>query len=186
MTRDHAVASKNFAPLRSRSDRLEHGEVGHSNETDVEPNNMTRQSEQKALEEYLRTAQPRLIVRIDPQTSGLLKVTPCISGGELGWDEIITEGYDPDGGPLGPVYWRVANRGEEQLYLSTFVAKREWVIKGWGPEGLNYCDPATETAVARIETYLGGGGCDEVLARLPEWELQYLERVASARRRLAK
>ena len=83
-------------------------------------------------------------------------MTPYISEVERGWDEIISEGYDPDHSPLGcPVYWRIVNRGDEKFYCSTFPAKRDQIIKAWGTRGLAYCDPVTGMAIARIETYLG-------------------------------
>ena len=99
-----------------------------------------------ANEEYLRKAEPHLIVRIDPQTNGQIKPTPRIDEVERGWDEVVDEGYDPGNSPLGPVYWRAVTRGEEQMYLSTFVASRDFIINAWGPRGLDYCDPITGTA----------------------------------------
>lgn len=85
-----------------------------------------------------------------------MKLMPYISEVERGWDEVISEGYDPDNSPLGcPVYWRIVNRGNEQFYCSTFPATRAQIIRGWGKRGLACCDPVTGTAVARIETYLG-------------------------------
>ena len=67
-------------------------------------------SDQKASAEYLRSAQPRLICRVDIEEGRedrRSKLTPYISEVERGWDEIISEGYDPDHSPLGcPVYWR--------------------------------------------------------------------------------
>jgi hypothetical protein len=75
---------------------------------------------------------------------------------ERGPDEVIDEGYDPDNSPLGcPVYWRVVNRANEQLYCSTFLANRDLIIKAWGTKALAYCDPVTGMAVAQIETLLG-------------------------------
>jgi hypothetical protein len=116
---------------------------------------MTRELVQKASAEYLRSAQPRLLCRIDPAGNLGVKLTPYISEVNIGWKEVIDEGYDPHHSPLGcPVYWRVVNRGDEQFYCSTFLATRAQVIKGWGTKGLTYCDPITEMAVARIETNL--------------------------------
>jgi hypothetical protein len=112
----------------------------------------------KASAEYLRSAQPRLICRVDTEEEGRrCKLTPFISEAECGWDEIISEGYDPDQSPLGcPVYWRIVKRGDEQFYSSTFLAMRAQVIKGWGTKALAYCDPVTGTALARFDTLLTG------------------------------
>ena len=120
---------------------------------------MTPKLDQKASAEYLRSAQPRLICRVDPDGGRRLKLTPYISEVDLSWDEVISEGYDPDHSPLGcPVYWRVVNRGEEQFYCSTFSVAPNQIIKTWGTRGLAYCDPVTGMAVARIETNLQGIG----------------------------
>ena len=81
-------------------------------------------------------------------------LTHYISETERGWDEVLSEGYDPDGSPLGPVYWRIVDRGDEQLYCSTFQLEGDLVSKGWGTRALIYCDPVTGMAVARIETLL--------------------------------
>ena len=100
------------------------------------------------LAEYLRSARPHLICRVEPQG------TPYIRYFEPA-DEVISEGYDPDHSPLGcSVYWRIVNRGNEQIYCSTFLATRDQVIKVWGTKGLVYCDHITRMAVARIETIL--------------------------------
>jgi hypothetical protein len=116
---------------------------------------MTTTPAQNISAEYLRSAQPRLICRVDIEEGRRCKLTPYISEVERGWDEIIREGYDPDHSPLGcPVYWRVINRGEEQFYCSTFAATRDQITKGWGTSGLAYCDPVTGMAIARFETYL--------------------------------
>jgi hypothetical protein len=106
----------------------------------------------------LRSAKPRLITVVehgeDGQTSYL---SPYISDIDLGWDELIAEGYE-DGKssfcPLGPTYWRVVERAGERFYLSTFMVTREHVMKAWGHDGLAYCDPITGMAVARVETKL--------------------------------
>ena len=117
----------------------------------------------------------------------VIKPTPRIDEVERGWDEVVDEGYDPYNSPLGcPVYWRAVIRGEEQLYLSTFVASRDFIIKAWGSRGLDYCDPITGTAVARIEANLRSSGWHEHRARLPESKLQYIERIVNAREKLAK
>jgi hypothetical protein len=119
--------------------------------------------DQKASAEYLRSAQPRLICRVeseddwrvDSEGRQRLKLTPYISEVERGWDEIISEGYDPYHNPLGcPVYWRVVKRGDKQFYCSTFLAMRDQVIKCWGTTALAYCDPITGMAFARIDTLL--------------------------------
>ena len=69
--------------------------------------------------------------------------------------EVIDEGYDPDHSPLGrPVYWRIVERNDGRLYLSTFLMPRANVIKIWGMEGLAHCDPVTGMAAVRIETVL--------------------------------
>jgi hypothetical protein len=108
---------------------------------------------QEVSAEYLRSGQPRLVCRVEPQGGGCFEINPYIRQGEYGWEEVIREGYDPDLSPLGcPVYWRVVNRGDEQFYCSTFVATRDQVIKIWGPTGLAHCDPYTGLAFARIET----------------------------------
>ena len=107
---------------------------------------MTPKLDQKASAQSLRSAQPRLICRVDTEEEGRrCKLTPFISEAERGWDEIISEGYDPDHSPLGcPVYWRVVNRGEQQFYFSTFAATRDQIIKGWGQEGLPIAIPLQE------------------------------------------
>jgi hypothetical protein len=113
----------------------------------------------KASLEYLRSAQTRLICRVDPDPVGdsASKLTPYISDVELGWDEVLDEGYDPHHSPLGcPVYWRVIKRGDERLYCSTFLATRAQAIKTWGKPGLAHCDPATGMSVARVGTNLLG------------------------------
>jgi hypothetical protein len=112
----------------------------------------------KASIEHLRSAQTRLISRVDPDPNGgdlRCKVRPYISDVELGWDEVLDEGYDAHHSSLGcPVYWRVIKRGDEQLYCSTFLATHAQIIKGWGTQGLSHCNPVTGMAVARIETNL--------------------------------
>jgi hypothetical protein len=113
---------------------------------------MTSTPTQNVSAECLRSAQPRLICRVGTEDD-----RRCyISEDARVWDEIISEGYDPDHSPLGvPVYWRVVNRGEEQFYCSTFAATRDQITKIWGTSGLAHCDPVTGMAFARVETYLG-------------------------------
>jgi hypothetical protein len=113
-----------------------------------------------ALENYLRSAQPCLILRIESKDGQSFKVTPYISKVDRGWDEVIDEGYDPNNSPLGPVYWRIVNRGDERFYLSTYPVMRDQIIRAWGIKGLSYCDPITGIAVARIETLLEHGNDD--------------------------
>jgi hypothetical protein len=116
----------------------------------------------KASAEYLRSAQARLICRVESEgggpvdEEGRLEMARYVRKVERGPDEVIDEGYDPDNSPLGcPVYWRIVNRGNEQLYCSTFLAKRDLIINAWGTKALAYCDPVTGMAVAQIETLLG-------------------------------
>jgi hypothetical protein len=115
----------------------------------------------KASAEYLRSVQARLICRVESEgggpvdEEGRLELARYVRKVERGPDEVIDEGYDPDNSPLGcPVYWRVVNRGNEQLYCSTFLVKRDLIIKAWGTKALAYCDPVTGMAVAQIETLL--------------------------------
>jgi hypothetical protein len=111
-------------------------------------------SKVKALEEYLRSAQPHLICRVEAKGDSCFELTPNISEVGGGWEKVTDEGYDPYGSPLGPVYWRVVNRAEERFHCSTFLATRAQVIKAFGAQGLAYCDPSTGMAVMRIETKL--------------------------------
>jgi hypothetical protein len=110
---------------------------------------------------YLRSAQARLICRVEGEggrpvdEDGRAQLTPYVRKAERGPDEVISEGYDPDNSPLGcPVYWRIISRGDEQLYCSTFLAKREFIIRVWGKEAIAFCDPVTGMAAAQIETLL--------------------------------
>ncbi len=108
----------------------------------------------RASAESLRSARPRLICRVDFKEDWTAEHTPYIREVESGCEEVTSEGYDPHHSPLGPVYWRIVNRGEERLYCSTFWATRDRVVKVWGTRGLAYCDTVTGLAVARIETNL--------------------------------
>jgi len=111
----------------------------------------------ESLEEYLKAAQPRLVIRVVRGTGLKFKVTPYIKEVEHGCEEVIEEGFDPDHSPLGvPVYWRIIKRGDERLYCSTHLLRRDQLIRVWGTRGLVYCDPVTGMAVARIETVLPG------------------------------
>jgi hypothetical protein len=109
---------------------------------------MRTTQDQKALAEYLRTVQPHLICRVEPErvspeAGQFFKINHCTAEVETGWDQV-----------LSPVYWRFVTRGAEQLYCSTFVLTRDLVLKGWGTSALVYCDPITGTAAVRIETIL--------------------------------
>jgi len=109
------------------------------------------------LAEQLRSAQPRLICRVAAQGSLGVKVTPYIRTVEPSWQEVIEEGYDPDHSPLGcPVYYRIVSRGDERFYCSTFLAPRAAVLKGWGDDGLDYCNHISGMAVVQIETNIDG------------------------------
>jgi hypothetical protein len=112
----------------------------------------------ESLAEYLRSAQPCLICRVDDLGTLGLQVTPYVRYFEPA-NEVIDEGYDPYHSPLGPVYWRIVNRCDEKIYCSTFLATRDQVIKVWGTKGLVYCDHITGMAVARSETILPRGEC---------------------------
>ena len=114
---------------------------------------MNRNLASEDFEEILRSAQPRLIVRVEPANDRTHGLTPFIREIDPGWDEVISEGYDPIYSPLGcPVYWRIVTRATEQLYLSTFLATREVVLKGWGRKGLAYRNRDTGMTPARLET----------------------------------
>jgi hypothetical protein len=103
----------------------------------------------------LRSAQPHLIIHVDPLGGPRFELAPHIGQSEYDREEIIDEGYDPEHSPLGcPVYWRIVKRGEEKLYCSTFPATRDQVKRTWGTAGLTFCDPVTGIAFARIETKL--------------------------------
>jgi hypothetical protein len=107
----------------------------------------------KASEDFLRSAKPHLIIyNFDDAERPEFEINANVD--EREWDDVISEGYDPINSQLGPVYWRIVKRGDEQFYLSTFQAPRDSVIIGWGTRGLAYCDPVTGMAIARIETHL--------------------------------
>lgn len=108
----------------------------------------------QASAKWLRFARPRLNCRAEREEGRrqVIKLTPYISEVQRGWDEVVEEGYDVDYGPLAPVYWRVVNRGDEQLYCSTFLLTRDVIIRGWGTKALANCDPTTGKAAAQIET----------------------------------
>ena len=110
-----------------------------------------------ATADFLRTARARLICRVDARGSLGVKLTPYIRTVDPSWQEVIEEGYDPDHSPLGcPVYYRIVNRGDECFYCSTFLAPRAAVLKGWGDDGLPYCNQISGMAVVQIETNLDG------------------------------
>jgi hypothetical protein len=114
-----------------------------------------KQPEQRASAEYLRSAEPRLICRVERPGGLHQKLTPHITEVYRGWDHLIDEGYDPNSSPLcRPVYWRIVKRGDNRFYFSTFLMTRDEIVKGWGTEALTFCDPVTGMAVARIETLL--------------------------------
>jgi hypothetical protein len=115
--------------------------------------------ERRALEKQLRLAQPRLFTRTvstgwEEGVAVTVGFDSYIREVDPGWDEVLSEGFDPDGSPLGPVFWRIVDRGAERLYCSTFLVRREQIIPVWGTNALSYCDHKTGTAVARIETLL--------------------------------
>lgn len=103
-----------------------------------------------ALEIYLRSAQPRLIITCESKGDQTFELTPYIRGEvDRGLDEVS---FDPDGSPLGcPVYWREVKRGDEQLCCITYLVTRDQTIRVWGVKGLSYCDPATGIAIAQTE-----------------------------------
>jgi hypothetical protein len=105
-----------------------------------------------ALEIYLRSARPSLMIACESKGDRTFEVTPYISEVDRRWDEVILEGFDPDRSPLGcPVYWREVKRGDERFCCSTFLVTRDQTIRVWGIEGLSHCDPATGIAIAQTE-----------------------------------
>jgi hypothetical protein len=93
----------------------------------------------------------------DPQSAIVLTVAAEPS---IGMDEpahvVLDEGYDPHSSTLNrPVYWRIVERADGKLYLSTFMLERELVAKVCGSDNAGRCcDPVTGMAFARIETSL--------------------------------
>jgi hypothetical protein len=68
------------------------------------------------LELKLRLAQPHLIASIEfmepePRTA---RIRPYTRQSDPGWDELVDEGYDPNG-PMGPTYLRIVRRGRERF-----------------------------------------------------------------------
>jgi hypothetical protein len=122
----------------------------------------------KVTENELRSAKPRLLCVVEGgEDERTYYLSPYISDVDIGWDELIDEGFD--NGPLsllGPVYWRIVERAEP-FYLSTFMATRANVTKAWGPAGLAYCDPITGMAMARVETRLGRAAQDTKVIEAP-------------------
>jgi hypothetical protein len=106
------------------------------------------------LGKRLQAADTHLIVRVKNVGHLRYEHTPSIREVDPKWDELIDEGYDANGSPLGAVYWRVIRRAEEKLYCSSFLATPEEIIRCWGPKGLAYCNSTTGVAVARVETVL--------------------------------
>ena len=86
------------------------------------------------FKDYLRSAQPRLIITCENKGRSS-SLTPHIGEVDRGWDEVISEGYDPDHSPLGPVYWRIVKRGDERFYCSTFPVRRDGYYQCLGGEG---------------------------------------------------
>jgi hypothetical protein len=104
--------------------------------------------------EYLRSARPCLISRVERLEGSEFRITPYIRLAEPDSDQVLDEGYDPHNSPLGPVYWRIVQRGDKRVYCSTYLETRDAVIKAWGTNGLACCDPITGMATARVETLL--------------------------------
>jgi hypothetical protein len=79
--------------------------------------------------------------------------------GASNWGELIEEGFDlgSTGSKLAPVYFCHVIRAGEMVSLLTFTASRDHVLKLWGSAGLDYCDPITGTAFARIEVKIPKG-----------------------------
>jgi hypothetical protein len=105
--------------------------------------------------ERLRTARPQSITRVHRVGERTFDVESCIRKDEPA-HVVLDEGYDPHHSPLNrPVYWRIVERADGKFYLSTFLADRGLVTKGWGSDAASiYCDPVTGMAFARMETSL--------------------------------
>jgi hypothetical protein len=56
------------------------------------------------LGKRLQSAHPLLIVRVKNVGHLRFENIPSTREVDPGWDELIDEGYDPSGSPLGPVY----------------------------------------------------------------------------------
>lgn len=134
----------------------------------VRMNNGGISNTNRSRRQHLQTARVHLICWVTTRGDGrTLGHAPYIATEDPGWNEVIEEGYDQKDSPLGPVYWRIVKRNNLTLYLSTFLATRDEVIKGWGPEGLRYCDPITDAAVARIESNCSGISSDSAGMQYP-------------------
>jgi hypothetical protein len=119
------------------------------------PKTSITQDRDSTLAERLRSARPRLIFRVEPQSDDQFEGAPFIVEIDTENDEVMDEGYDPQHSPPGcPVYWRIVKRRDGHFYYSIFQVPRDYVFKVWGTRGLSFCDPVTGSAVARIETRL--------------------------------
>jgi len=151
-------AAAALAPQHTRRHRLStipNADISGVGRLPVKRASKRRMSGYGSLEEYLRAAQPSLILRVDPEDGTRFKLTPYIREVERGCEEVLSEGFDPDHSPLGwGVYWRIVARDGERFYCSTFQATRDLITKAWGAAGLAHCDPLTDMAVACIETAL--------------------------------
>ena len=90
-------------------------------------------------------------------------ISKISNGVEGPCDEVTSEGFDPEHSPLGPVYWRIINRGDERFYRSTFLVTRGQIINAWGTKGPAYRNPmsgiASGNAFLRLAlTYAYGFG----------------------------
>jgi hypothetical protein len=119
----------------------------------VKPKVVKQVSVEQVSEEFLRSAKPRLITQLKLGKDKRLEFKASI--GQTDCDEVWSEGYDPDHSPLRrPVYWRHVRRGDAQFNWSTYAVTRDEVLRGWGKEGLAYCDPITGLAIVRMEQEL--------------------------------
>jgi hypothetical protein len=110
-------------------------------------------------ERSLKSAKPHLIVRAridrEDDSGATVLLGPYISQVGLGWDEVIREEYNAYSLPLGrPVYSRYVKRGGENYVYATCLMPREAILKGWGSDGLRFCDPVTGLAPVMLETLL--------------------------------